>query len=84
MLLADNEGSHSAACCKAGNTFMPCRICELPREELMSSDLEDISVRDSTRYNEFLREAWPTFCRYVKGGFLNVLLWYFKSVIGQF
>ena len=65
--LADNEGSQNAACCKCSTTFMPCRICEIGREDMMLSDIGNIRKRNSRKYKEVLQDAWGAFCRYVTG-----------------
>jgi len=44
---------------------MPCRMCEVAREDMMNSDIELIRKRESQWYKEVLETAWPAFCRYV-------------------
>ena len=61
--ISDNEGSHKAMCCK---TFLPCRTCEICRNELMSSDIATVAVRDSNLYKPYLVEAFDAYCRSVK------------------
>lgn len=61
----DNLGSDHASLCKTGNTFLPCRNCEIKREEMMLSDISMVPIRDSERYNTILCEAFNAYCCYV-------------------
>ena len=63
--LADNEGSDHASLCKTGNTFLPCRNCEIKRDEMMLSDISMVPIRDSERYNTILCGAFDAYCCYV-------------------
>jgi len=64
--ISDNEGSHKAICCKSKNTFLPCRICEISREDLMRSDIATVALRDSNMYKPYLEEAFDAYCHSIK------------------
>lgn len=64
--ISDNEGSHQSMCCKTKNTFYPCRVCEIPRTELMRSNIAAVSIRDSNMYKPYLEEAFDAFCCRIK------------------
>lgn len=64
--ISDNEGSHKAICCKSKNTFLPCRICEISREDLMRSDIATVALRQSNMYKPYLEEAFDAYCHSIK------------------
>ena len=63
---ADNEGSHQAALTKTGQTAYPCRIDEIPKQDMMNSDIGDYPIRDSTQYNTVLMNAFAAYAMSVK------------------
>lgn len=63
-ILGDHEGSHSISCCRTGTTFLPCRMCEISRENMMMSNIDDQVMRESIVYNSYLKEEFSAFCAY--------------------
>jgi hypothetical protein len=52
---------------KTGNkTFLPCRIDEVHRRDMMDSDITDCTIRDAQEYNKMLETAFEAFAMSVK------------------
>ena len=65
--LADNEGSDSASGTKmGGSTYKPCRICEIRREHMMRSNIDDVPKRNSNAYKRKLESSFDIYCKSVK------------------
>jgi len=64
---ADNEGSLSCFCIKGRGTRMPCRMCEVLRNEILLFDTGDVVPRNAEVNDELLHYALPAYCRQLKG-----------------
>lgn len=66
-IIADNQGSHSAACCMGTGTTFPCRYCEVHRDDCSNPfSAEDSRLRDVLGMSHILAASFGAFGQYLR------------------
>jgi hypothetical protein len=64
-IVADNQGAHSACCCKTGSTKYPCRLCMVDNHSIFF-DLS-CGLRDPKNVLHNQHIAWRGVCKQIRG-----------------